>query len=198
MSAGDMNWSDCGKSTAAQNFYPRKGRRGKKQVGGCGQYEARSALYAQRLPKRWKMLFKKKFNRAPSDEELWAALRTGEIAQQVYDWERQVLREEKNPPTKPHIIRSRDGRRITEVLAEYLAESKARKQAEIEQEIEEEKERIRKQDAAVVKGRIRQSSEAPIGVLRKLSRGLIGFDVLEIAFGISEERAKILLEAFDL
>lgn len=195
MAAGDMGWSDCGRETESQFFYGRK--IGRKQAGRCGRYEVRTALYARRLTNRWKRLFKMKFEREPSGEELWAVLRTGEIAENVRDWERIAFKESKSP-RKPHVNRGRHGKRMTKILAEYVRDSKNCAEIAIKQElIKQEMIRIKfEENLRLLK--IRQSSEVPRNILVRLAYNKIESRVVHLLYGVDARRVSVLIGAFGL
>lgn len=190
-----MGWSDCGRKTNAQLFYGRK--IGRKQAGRCGRYEVRTALYAQRLEKTWKRLFRLKFEREPSEEELWAVLRTGEIAKNVLIWEREPLKESKLPK-RAHIHRGRGGKRITKILAQSVRESKDKVEAEKRAElIKEEVVRLKfAEDTRLLK--IRQSSEVPRNILVKLAYNKVEASTIHLLFGVDANRVSILSNAFSI
>lgn len=190
----DLEWSDCGKQSKAQFFYGN--RKGRRQVGLCGRYETRTALYARRLEKRWVSLFKKKHNRPPSEEEMWAALRTGQIAEDVRIWEKTDLTGKDPEPTKSNIHRARDGRRMTKVLGEYLKDEKAREQAKIKQQEEEDaafEARWAESQRIVA---IRKSSEVPREMLARVASNRSLAEPMAAIHGITVERLDELLEAW--
>ena len=192
----DMGWSDCGRTSKAQTFYGKK--LGRKHVGRCGRDETRRALYAQRLERTWKRLFEMKHDRPPSDEEMWAALKTGEIAENVYAWERQPLREEKNPPKKPHIHRGSGGRRMADILADSVRESAARREeAALREMIKAEAERIKHEERVRI-FTIQRSSEVTKRVLYQIRAGKSKIQDVCTVFGVDAERIDELMEAFGL
>jgi len=191
-----MGWSDCGRQSNAQFFYGKK--QGRRQVGRCGRFEVRIALYANRLTGRWKKLFKLKFDRMPSDEELWAVLRTGEIAENVKDWEKQPLREEKNPPTRAHVHRSRDGGKMVDVLARYCAEQQLIKEEAIKAKLEEEEAARIKREVSIRRYKICKSSELPREMLQRVVNNKVDIDALCAVFGVDKPRINLLIEAFGL
>ena len=195
MAAGDMNWSDCGRKSNSQFFYGRK--QGRRQVGRCGQNETRTGLYAKRLTGRWKKLFRMKFDREPSDLELWFVLRTGEIAENVKDWEKQPLKESA-PPTKPLIHRGRGRKRMTKVLGDWIKADKDKQEALIKVEAEEEESRRIQHAKDVLMCEIRTTCRVPIGILRRIVAGTVDTNSVRCLFGVDEQYISIALVAWGL
>jgi hypothetical protein len=196
MAAGDMGWSDCGRTSDAQFFYGKK--QGRKQVGRCGRYETRTALYAGRLEKRWKYLFKLKFDREPSSEELWAVLRTGEIAVNVKMWEKEYLKDEKRPPKRAHIHRGSGGRRMTRIMGDWIKDENNRREAVIMARLEEEEKlRIKSIDRAR-RMLILEDAEVPKGILISIFTNKISIDDVCTVFGVDAQRIDDLIEAWGL
>ena len=165
----DLGWSDCGRKTASQNFYPRKGRIGKKMVGGCGNFEAKGALYAARLSKRWAALFLLKNGREPSDGETFFAFRTGQAARDVKSWEKMPLATfvEDKKPGKINI--SHNGESYANILQKWLDDRRAKEDAEKQRLIQEEedaKERILRGER---RAEILRNSEVPRSLLIRIS-----------------------------
>ena len=160
----DLGWSDCGRKTASQNFYPRKGRIGKKMVGGCGNFEAKGALYAARLSKRWAALFLLKNGREPSDGETFFAFRTGQAARDVKSWEKMPLATfvEDKKPGKINI--SHNGESYANILQKWLDDRRAKEDAE-KQRLIQKNESLEEKDApkscAIARFRALSSSESP-------------------------------------
>jgi len=192
----DLSWSDCGRKTKAQNLYSGKGRKGRRMVGGCGRNETKTSLYAHRLPKIWKRLFKMKYGRAPSEMETWVAIRTGKIAENVRDWEKQAL-VDKTGGKKRRINLGARGVPYSKILSDWLAKERA-EQAEKQRLQDEEDARLAVEQADLKRrGAIMASSEVPREMLVRIAKGESGIhDAVQTIYGITSERISTLMEAF--
>ncbi len=194
-----MEWSDCGRTTKSQKFYPSKGRRGRKMVGGCGRNETLTSLYAQRLPGRWKKLFNLKFNREPSDFEMRCALRTGEIAENVKSWEKQCLVDETIGKKKRRNNIGIDGVPYSVTLQAWLNERKA--QGVEKKRLEDEQKAIHAASAVRLKAHLAavEENKVPREMLIRISNGEDDvFSAVQIIYGVTPEEISKSLKTFGL
>lgn len=113
---------EFGDDKNSQSFYPSRGRRGKKQVGGCSHPERIAARYVRYSLKKWIKIFKDSEGRNPSELEVKWAVQTGQLARDVIA----VERERKRPGILIHrkMERTMTGKSPADALAAHIAEQR--------------------------------------------------------------------------
>lgn len=181
----DWNRNEKGDANRAGTVYPSKGRTGRKFAGASRQDQRRAAHQMKMLPS-WRRIFKKKFGRWPTDEEIWAAAhQRGGFGQDVDDFVNKI------PTTTINHGLTEESKKGLAKMAEWLEDAKKRKEKEEMEEKALEDERRKRVEKTI----LLMKSPIPCEYLRRVCRGDTTADSLCAVFGVERELVDKLLDA---
>lgn len=185
-----MDWHSD-KKAPASNFYPTRGRKGRKMTGKPGRDELVRARDAKWLNK-WIEAFKLRHQRPPSDEEKYAVMRTGRLRAEYERLSNMNVVVIIDRDTNDMLADGRDPvAYLKESIARMKAEEAARKAEEpsYEYPTEEELERTRR----IIK--LRVECPVPIEMMRKVRDGKLDRDIVLEAFDLDAKQFAIYYDA---